>query len=351
MNARAGFAANLNDWIALSDQTAPVTDAASDELLKAGLLVLELALPLEGAALLLDFHAEDGWPRTFAVFHDLAAGIVVMHRQGKSMARHLLPGPLPAGDGTGRLSFRFDAPARRWSLSFEVIGPNGAPGSARITSNGSNPLPIPMADLARLCRADDKTRRHPSVLWFGVTRGEAPPARAPWIGLRTPVKTARGVLPAGHLVPGDKIQTLDDGMIPLHAVHKFELPSRGSFAPVLLRAPYFGGREDLLVATDQLLALTGTEVEYLFGEDEVLVEAGHLVDGRTALRDQRRAVTASVSLDFGLPTLIAADGCTLLCPASPQLAAMTTLPRRRLKDFEVLTLMSLLGRHSQCRVA
>ncbi len=341
----------MHDWIALSDRTPPVADANATGLLNAGLLVMELALPFEGASLLLDFHASDGWPRTFAVFHDLAAGLVVMHRQGKAIARHVLPGPLPAGEGTARLSFRFDAPARRWSLSFEIIGAGARPNPARVSSSGTNPLPLPMADLARLCASGADSRRHPSVLWFGVTRGEAPPARAPWVGLRTPVKTARGVLPAGYLVPGDRVQTLDDGMLPLHALHKFELPSRGSFAPVLLRAPYYGARADLLVASDQLLALSGTEVEYLFGEDEVLVEAGHLVDGRTAIRDQRRAVTASASLDFGLPTLIEADSCAILCPASPQLAAMTTLPRRHLKDFEALTLMALFGRNSQSRVA
>lgn len=345
----------MQDWIALSDRRSPVPEGAGDGLLNAGLLVLELALPLDSATLLLDFHANDGWPRTFAVFHDLAAGLVVMHRQGKALARHILPGPLPAGtpgeSGTARLSFRFDAPARRWSMVFETIGTGPASNPVRIASNGTNPLPMPMADLARLCGAGGDTRRHPSVLWFGVTRGEAPPVRAPWIGLRTPVQTARGLLPADHLVAGDRVQTLDDGLIPLHAVHKYELPSRGSFAPVLLRAPFYGTREDLLVASDQLIALSGTEVEYLFGEDEVLVQAGHLVDGRTAMRDPRRAVTASVSLDFGLPTLISADGCALLCPASPQLAAMTASPRRRLQDFEVLTLMALYGRHSQSRVA
>lgn len=341
----------MDHWIALSDRSPRVSDAAPGALLNAGLLVVELAMPLEGATLLLDFHANDGWPRSFAVFHDLAAGLVVMHRQGKSMARHVLPGPLPVGEGTARLSFRFDAPARCWDLSFQIIGQNGVPSTARLTSCGTNPLPLPLADLATLCSGEGKTCRHAAVLWFGMTLREAPPSRAPWIGLRTPVQTARGLLAAGHLVPGDRVQTLEDGMVPLQNIHRFELPSRGSLAPVVLRAPFFGAHEDLLVASDQLLALSGTEVEYLFGEDEVLLEAGHLVDGRTALRDQRRAVTASVSLDFGVPTLIGADGCALLCPASPQLAAITNAPRRILKDYEALTLMALYGRHSQYRVA
>lgn len=65
------------------------------------------------------------------------------------------------------------------------------------------------------------------------------------------------------------------------------------------------------MASDQMIALSGVEVEYLFGDEEVLVETGYLVDGRTALLDHRRAVTTSASLDFGLPTLISADSCAL----------------------------------------
>lgn len=345
----------MDNWIALSDRNSAARPVESDALLGSGVFVMELALPLNSAEILLDYHADDGWPRTFAVFHDLAAGLVVMHRQGKSVSRHVLPGPLPGlshdDSGTARLSFCFDAPARAWHLSFEIVAANGAASPARVTSSGTNPLPMRLADLFALCAGKDQTRRAASVLWFGMTKGAQPPARAPWVGQRTPISTARGLVPAGHLLPGDRVHTVEDGLVPLLAVHRFDLPNRGSFAPILLRAPYFGAGQDLLVASDQMIARSGVEVEYLFGEDEVLVEAGYLVDGRTALQDHRRTVTNSVSLDFGLPTLISVDGCGLMCPAAPRVAAMTQLPRRSLKDYEALTLMSLLGRNSQSRVA
>lgn len=98
------------EWLVLSDR-AP--DAASPPaMVDAGLFVVELALPLAEAAVLLDFHSAEGWPRTFTLFHDPQAGLVLIHRQGQQVARHALPGPVARAQGTGRLSLRFDAPGR-----------------------------------------------------------------------------------------------------------------------------------------------------------------------------------------------------------------------------------------------
>ncbi|MGV8950178.1 MAG: Hint domain-containing protein, partial [Cypionkella sp.] len=145
---------------------------------------------------------------------------------------------------------------------------------------------------------------------------------------------------AGNLKRGDIIMTLDHGPQMLLDAQPLSLPARGSFAPVLLRAPYFGVRKDILVSADQLIAIGGLETEYLFDTDSVLMPASALVDGRTAFSDDRRAVTGSVALDLGKPALIEADGCILAIGHDPQL----DLPLRALKSYEVLTLMALLGR-------
>lgn len=345
--AQPGLARSLADqadWIALSD--AGLLDPAlvpptlvkehptHSGLVHAGLFMMELALPLAGAMVLLNHQSDQGWPRTFAVFHDLAAGLVILHRQGKSVARHLLPGPVPQGRGTGRLSFRFDAPARSWEMMFELLGSDPP---ARIVASGRNPLPFHLFDIQQLCTA---LRNDGPVLWFGLTRGAAPPVSASWIGQRTPVETSLGPVAAGNLVPGTIIMTADHGPLPLLARHNLTLPARGSFAPVLLRAPFFGLRHDLLVSADQLVAVTGAEAEYLFAEEAVLMRAGDMVDGRTALSDQRRAVIGSVALDLGRPALIEADGC--LIATGHHAGADASL--RCLHSYEVLTLMALLGR-------
>lgn len=320
-------------WIALSDRGV-LAETAPDALLERGLFVVELALPLQDPMLLLDQQYVAGWPRTFALFHDPQSGITLLHRQGTSVARHSLPGPLPQGKGTARLSFQFDAPARSWSLTFEILG---ADPPQKTVAHGQNPLPLPLADIAHLC---SKPPIPGPVLWFGLTRGDAPPGAAPWIGLRTPVETSLGPVMAGALKPGDIVLTADCGPLPLLATRRLALPARGSFAPVLLRAPFFAQTQDLLVSADQMLALSGPESEYLFGADAVLMPAGALVDARTALSDQRRAVTGSVALDLGRPALIEANGCLLAIGHSPA----TQHPLRSLQSYEVLTLMTLLGR-------
>lgn len=328
-------------WLVLSDRAG--LPNARDDLAEAGLFVVELALPLTEATVLLDFQSSEGWPRTFTLFHDPMAGLVLIHRQGQSVARHALPGPLPQRSGTGRLCLRFDAPGRHWEMRLEFLEGTDAP---RIVSKGQNPLPIRPADLDTSRTGPTRSSRHRAVLWFGLTRGADLPARAPWIGQRTPIETARGPVLSGHLKPGDLVATADGGLLPLSRVTRMELPARGSFAPVILRAPFFGSSNDLLVASDQKVALSGAEVEYLFGEEEILAEAGALVDGRSALAEQRNAVTSVLMLEFDHPALLIADGCTLLA-ARPG----DTPPRRVLQSYEVLTLMSLMGRAGHRRVA
>lgn len=335
-------------WIALSDHNAPISQPGEpapgdDALLGRGALVLELALPLAGPGVMLDYHASDGWERAISLYFDPETGISILHRQGSRLERHAMPGPLPHDPGTARLTLRWNAPARRWWLRYELL----ASGQA-VESQGSNPLPLPMADLIALCRGIGVARRHPALLWFGATMGETPPGRAPWIGLRTPVATPSGYCPAGSLHIGDQVLTSDGGARVLRSVRHMVLPSRGSFAPVVLRAPYFADHTDLLVSADQLVALSGMVVEYLFAEDEVLAEARHLTDGWSARRENRRAVTACVSLDIGRPDLIQCDGCAL---ASARHGAAMPLPRRSLHDYEAVPLLALLGRGNGRRAA
>lgn len=320
-------------WVALSDRG--VLDGGSpDALLHAGLFVMELALPLQDTCILLDHQSDAGWPRTFALFHDPAAGLVLMHRQGGSVARHVLPGPLPDGRGTARLCYQFDAPARHWQISLETLHTEH---QVRLGAQGQNPLPMHMADVQAICTMPFQNG---PVLWYGLTRGAAPPKAAAWIGLRTPVETSLGPIAAGNLKPGDLVRTVDRGLVPLRRVTPMTLPARGSFAPVLLRSPFFGTHHDLLVSADQLVALTGPEAEYLFGEESVLLPAGALVDGRTALSDNRRAVTGTIVLELDRPSLIETNGCMLACGQD----GAGKLPLRSLKAYEVLTLMALLGR-------
>ncbi|MGV8989244.1 MAG: Hint domain-containing protein [Cypionkella sp.] len=328
-------------WLALSDSA---SFGAAPALMERGLFVAEFTLPFQEPAILVAFQSHLGWERGLSLFVDPQAGISLRHRQGAAALHHRLPGPLPSLRGTARLSFTFDAPARLWRLTFEV---RGLPEHNRST-NGMGPLPLNVADLQAMAVQEPGSQRHHALLWFGATADLSLPTSAPWIGPRTLINTGRGPVAATHLRPGDKIATLDQGYMALRGLIRRRLPSRGSFAPILLRSPFFGLSGDILVSSDQLVLISGASVEYLCGVEEALVPALALCDGKVAEREERRAVTDSMALDLGAPALIIADGCCLLsaCDAQTQ-----TLPRRALAPFETLPLLALLGRTALRHVA
>ncbi len=329
----------MPEWLALSDSVLAdfSNGAAAPALMERGMLVVEFALPLNRPEVLLGFRSDQGWARDLSLLIDPNTGVTLLHRQGPTAVRHHLPGAMPGLRGTARLSFTFDAPARLWRLSFQV---QGQPEHSR-SINGMGTLPLNVDDLQAMAGHAPGSQRHPALLWFGATPAMTLPARAPWFGPRTLIDTSRGPVEAADLNPGDRIYTLDNGFVPLRRLVHRRLPSRGSFAPILLRTPFFGLSADIVVSSDQFVLISGASVEYLCGVEEALVPALALCDGNVALREERRAVTSSVALDLGFPAMIIADGCCLLSACDP---ATDTLPRRALAPFETLPLLALLGR-------
>lgn len=328
-------------WIAISDHTTAINPAALTEVVQRGSFVLEFSPPKGGAAVLLDYKAYAGWARAFSIFQDEHAGLIVLHRQADTVRRHGLPGPLPRDWALARLIFSWDGPARTWSIRLEDCAGTGA-----LQADGANPIPMTGADILALCGGQNVMRKHVSVQWFGACLHLPANRPSTWIGKRSPIATGRGPVAAEDLRVGDDIVTRDNGLRPLRALHHLIVPSRGRFAPILLRAPYFSRATDLLVSQDQLTLLSGAAVEYLFGEDTVLVSADALRDGNSALTDTRRPMTSGIALDLGTPELILADGCALL-----SLAEDEPLPYRLLEGFEALPLRSLLGRGGQRNAA
>lgn len=326
----------MPDWLALSDREAP--QGARPAQIARGMFVLEFRLPLDGPTVLLSLQTDEG--RALSVFHDPQIGPAILIRSGTEQRRYRLDSRIAADlTGVARLSLWLDAGVGIWRMRYQVLG-----ASAATEVRGPDPLPFDGPLMQQLADRIGGGHRHPSVLWFGLTSSPDLPKAAPWIGLNTPIETVLGPVPAGQLRPGMSIRTLDSGMRVLKAIQHMTLPAAGSFAPVVLRRPFFAAERDLLVSADQMLLICGASVEYLTGEEEVLVPAGALADGRVADRDNRRAVTQCVALDLGAPALVVADGCCLL--AMPPGGSQLDLPRRALRDWEMVPLISLLGRTS-----
>ena len=57
-----------------------------------------------------------------------------------------------------------------------------------------------------------------------------------------------------------------------------------AWCPVQLRSPYLGLQQDVFVSPSQRLVVGGSEVEYLFGCENVALVAQDLLGGSVALR-------------------------------------------------------------------
>ncbi len=303
-------------------------------------------MPLAGAGVLLDLRAGNGVEEVaLSLFHDLGAGMVLLHRQGGRVLRHVLPGPLPQRLGVARLSFGWDtggqgggrSVGRGWWMEMDLAG-------QRLQAQGDAAMPIRLVDLTALCAGGAGVLRHPAVLWFGAMQGAARPVPMGWLGVATPISTPRGPVAAGALRPGDRVITRDTGAVALVGITRVQVPSRGSMAAIRLRAPYFGHDDDMLVSPDQPICISGEEAEYLFGVEEVLVLARHLADGQMAVADNRRAVAVGVVLDLGMAELVAADGCWLATAGPEGVTGGATLARRVLESYEALPLRNALQR-------
>lgn len=85
------------------------------------------------------------------------------------------------------------------------------------------------------------------------------------------VETPRGRRLASALVPGDMVLTADGDLAQVRWAGTVPMPAFPSRAPVRVRAPYLGLWRDLVLSPQDALRIEGTDVEYLFGTDAVLV--------------------------------------------------------------------------------
>jgi hypothetical protein len=142
--------------------------------------------------------------------------------------------------------------------------------------------PIALADLHGFILGRGVQTFAPDMIFLALSDRMEPVGPAPSIAPKAQIATPCGYRQAGSLQRGDTVLTRDGGIVPvLHRVDR-TVPARGSFAPLRLRAPYFGLQEDLAVSPEQRLVIEGSEVEYLFGQEAVLVPARHLLNGFAA---------------------------------------------------------------------
>ena len=124
----------------------------------------------------------------------------------------------------------------------------------------------------------------------------------------TRILTPQGERPVETLRPDDLVITRDHGPQRVRWAGRRTVPGRGAFAPVRVGPAIIGAPTGgLLVSPQHRLLVTGYHAQLLFGSDEVLIAAKHLVGGVDACITPCDAVTY-VHIMFDRHEVIYAEG-------------------------------------------
>ena len=244
--------------------------------------------------------------REIAVRAVPGGGFALVHQQADNLTHAAVAW---SGDGRPhslRLSYSWDTRLRWGRLTLEQ------PERTLVRSSTvPNPGPILTDDIRDMMLGHGGRNLSKEVLFAAATSGIVPIGPMPSLHPSTPIATPQGYREAATLRRGDVVVT-DGGETStvLHVV-RYTVPARGSFAPVRLHAPYFGLQRDIVVAPEQRLVLRGSEVEYIFGQEAVLVPARHLVNGYAATWRPTQSVAEYVQLVLPRHEVLLAAGTAL----------------------------------------
>ena len=250
-----------------------------DTLMPRGTLMAETRLSPDGRPqTLLAFRRNHPWLCSFSLQALPGGGFILIESMGDSVRHATLPFTPDGRMDAVRLIYSWDAPARFGRLSFE------RPETETVLSTYlPPPHPMPLADLKTTLTDPRQREMDSDVCLVALSDQIEPIGPMPGLTGSTPISTPSGYLPAAHLKRGDLVLTDTGQAVPVLQALRRTVPAKGSYRPVRLRAPYFGLRRDVVVAPHQRLIIGGSEVEYTFGKEAVLVPARHLVNGVSAL--------------------------------------------------------------------
>ncbi|RLJ41349.1 Hint domain-containing protein [Litoreibacter meonggei] len=123
----------------------------------------------------------------------------------------------------------------------------------------------------------------------------------------TRVATPSGPRRIDELSAGDLVLDTQGREAKINHVLTTDAP-RNSF---LMRAPYFGLDQDLVVAPEQKIVVTSDIAEYLFGEETVIMPVWALNDGRKVGHFETRSSDLMYQLQLDTPEPLAIGRCAV----------------------------------------
>ena len=346
------------DGLSAANTSTPLEAGDTSEL-KIGTFVIESRFEPagDGHQTLLSYRRPADRPVDFSVSLSESEGVILEIAEGEARHRFVVSANLGGRDEVIRVTYSWDV-TKSWGLLSAENLESGSLNQAELR----NPPALRLDDIERMSLRTGGRPGDEAVVYFGFSGGIEPVGLAACIAPHAPVETPDGPVMIDQLKPGDMILTEDHGPQPVRWVGAREVPARGQFQPIRLRAPYFGLTRDLLVAPEQCLLIGGAEVEYLFGEEEVLVQARHLINGVSAIWEKSGPTVQLYHVLLDEHEVIRIAGCqleslyvgslgtdaallqtTMLRGIAPEAVPLHLGSARPiLKNYEAMTLQSVL---------
>lgn len=277
-------------WLALADQKSHAFHDAMKEpmSLERGTVMIEASLTSQSKPqTLLGLTLQTEQDFDFAINAMPKGGIHLLVRQGQEMVHAALIHDTEEQNELFRISYAWDLPAQKAHLVIE------RPGTQTISRRViDRPLGLSPRAIEALVRPSNLRQMAEDVVFAAISDQVEPIGPMPAICPTAPVLTPTGPRPAGELQRGDLVMTLQGEAVPVLQTLRRTVPAKGSFEPVRLRAPYFGLQKDIVVTPEARLVVGGSQVEYLFGADNVLVPVKHLTaDSSARIEEGHKLVT------------------------------------------------------------
>lgn len=267
-------------WLAWSgggDTSVAHTALRADTLVQTGALVIEAPLPSElRASTLLEVSSVHPEPSLLRIQSIPGEGFSVLISQGARVFHTLISHTLRARTSVFRLTLNWDAATGDGLLSIEHPG-DDAVFTRSLVACPAFPASLILAAISDMRHAND------GLTFIGFHKGKVAIGPTATLDYHTPVLTSFGYKKIGTIQPGETVVTSGGDIVPVLANFKKTVPAFGSYAPVRLRAPYFGLHSDIVMAGTQRMIVGGSNVEYTFGQERVLIPAQHLVNGTAAI--------------------------------------------------------------------
>ncbi|MGH1576482.1 choice-of-anchor L domain-containing protein [Planktotalea sp.] len=165
----------------------------------------------------------------------------------------------------------------------------------------------------------------------------------------TEIATPYGGRAIESLKIGDDVITQDNGIQKIRWIGTTTVPAMDKFAPIKFKkGTFLGSKGDLIVSPQHRMLFKGYEAELLFGTNEVLVPAIHLVDDNSVVRNPMETVTY-VHILFEQHEIIFAQGVATesFHPGSYSVDALA--PKAQAELFELFPdLRSDISNYGHC---